>query len=141
MLKNIDPLLGPDLLHSLCAMGHGDAIAIVDANFPAEANARRLHRAEGIGATRMAEAILSVMPVDDFALPSAYCMAVEGDESEPSAMARAFARLLAVSGHGHEIGLLDRDDFYDRARRCFAIVATGEMLLYGNLILVKGVIG
>ncbi len=53
MLKGIDPLLGPELLATLRAMGHGDEIVIVDANFPAAANARRLIRAEGVSATRM----------------------------------------------------------------------------------------
>ena len=47
MLKNIDPVLGPELLEVLRAMGHGDEIAIVDANYPAGTSARRLIRMEG----------------------------------------------------------------------------------------------
>ena len=62
MLKGIDPILGPELLATLRAMGHADEIAIVDANCPAAANARRLIRAEGVTATRMVQAILSVLP-------------------------------------------------------------------------------
>ena len=63
MLKGIDPILGPDLLRVLAAMGHGDEVVIADANFPAEANARRLVRVDGVDATRAAEAILSLLPL------------------------------------------------------------------------------
>ncbi|TGU57688.1 transporter, partial [Mesorhizobium sp. M2D.F.Ca.ET.147.01.1.1] len=47
MLIGIPPLLGPQLLATLRAMGHGDEIAIVDGNYPAEEQARRLIRADG----------------------------------------------------------------------------------------------
>src|SRR5271169_2948722 len=64
MLKGIDPLLGPDLLHTLAAMGHGDEIAIVDANFPAASTARRLVRIDGAGAPAVLSAVLSLLPLD-----------------------------------------------------------------------------
>lgn len=66
MLKNIPALLGPELLSTLRAMGHGDEIAIVDANFPAEFLGPLVIRADGVSATDMLDAILSVMPLDDF---------------------------------------------------------------------------
>src|SRR5262245_50933021 len=78
MLKGLDPLLGPDLLATLRAMGHGDEIALVDANFPAQANARRLLRADGIDAVVMVRAVLSVLPLDDFVTHAALRMAVVG---------------------------------------------------------------
>ena len=65
MLKGIDPLLSPDLLRVLRAMGHGDEIAIVDGNYPAEEHGKRLIRLDGHAAPRILDAILSVMPVDD----------------------------------------------------------------------------
>ena len=66
MLKNIPPLLGPELLATLRAMGHGDEIVIADANFPAEFLGPTVHRADGISATDILEAVLTVMPLDDF---------------------------------------------------------------------------
>ena len=36
MLKNIPPILSPELLKVLCEMGHGDEIILADGNFPAE---------------------------------------------------------------------------------------------------------
>ena len=72
MLKGIDPLLGPDLLCALRAMGHGDEIAIVDANYPAQAHAKRCVRADGHSATAMLEAILTILPLDRFVETAAF---------------------------------------------------------------------
>src|SRR6478609_5827696 len=76
MLKGLDPLLGPELLSILRAMGHGDELALVDANFPAAASAKRLVRLDGIPATRVLTAVLSVLPLDDFVDSPATRMAV-----------------------------------------------------------------
>jgi len=140
MLKGLDPLLGPDLLAALRAMGHGDEIVLADANFPAEALARRLCRVDGVDASRMAQAVLSVLPLDDFAPAAAFRMAVVGaPDSEPE-IVDAFRAVLIEAGYAGPIEAIERLAFYDRARAAFAIVATGEMRLYGNLILRKGVI-
>ena len=141
MLKGIDPLLGPDLLRVLAAMGHGDEIVIADANFPAEANARRLVRLDGVDATRAAEAILSVLPLDEYvAAPAAVMAVVEDPDVEPAIVAEF--RRLAAAAHGQPVTFerVERFAFYERARRAFAIVATGERRPYGNLILTKGVL-
>jgi len=140
MLKGIDPLLGPDLLAILRAMGHGDEIAIVDANFPAAALATRLCRADGIGAERLLRAILTVLPLDDFVPSAAFRMAVVGAPDEVPPVAVAFAGVLKDAGYDGPIEALDREQFYARAARAFAIVATGETQLYGNLLLTKGVV-
>ena len=66
MLRFIDPVLSPDLLSILRQMGHGDEIAIVDANFPAATMGKRVVRADGVTATHLSEAILKLMPLDDF---------------------------------------------------------------------------
>lgn len=139
MLKGIDPLLGPELLAILRAMGHGDEIVVADANFPSAALAQRLVRADGIDALRMLEAILSIMPLDDFA-PAAFRMAVVGKPKEAPAIAHEFQKLLRKVGEKRPIEVLERNAFYERARGAFAVVATGETRLYGNLIIKKGVI-
>ena len=87
------PLLNADLLHALRAMGHGDEIAIVDANFPATTMARRLIRMDGVSATRAAEAILSVLPLDDFVDRPAIRMQVVGDAKSVPAVCREFRAL------------------------------------------------
>jgi L-fucose mutarotase len=139
MLKGIDPLLGPELLAILRAMGHGDEIVVADANFPSAALARKLVRADGIEAPRMLTAILSLMPLDDFA-SAAFCMAVVGKPGEVPPIVLEFQNVLRRNGEARVIEALERNAFYDRARGAFAIVATGETRLYGNLILKKGVI-
>ena len=88
MLLGIDPLLTPDLLMILRAMGHGDEIAIVDANYPAKSNAKRLVRLDGADATQALNAILSVLPLDSFVKAPANCMQVVGKPKEiPPAVA------------------------------------------------------
>jgi len=138
MLKNIDPLLSPELLHALRAMGHGDEIAIVDANFPATALARRLIRQDGVTVTRALQAVLSVLPLDGFVDRPVHTMQVVGD---PGGVPEVVARMRQMIGAPDLCGMLERESFYLRARDCFAILQTGETLLYGNIILKKGVIG
>ncbi|TRL40755.1 RbsD/FucU family protein [Rhizobium straminoryzae] len=137
MLINIDPLLSPDLLHVLRAMGHGDEIAIVDANFPGTTNARRLVRLDGISVTEATRAILTVLPLDDFVDVPVFTMEVVGS---PEEVPPAVAELRALVGERGACGTLERHAFYARARDCFAIVQTGETRLYGNIILKKGVV-
>ena len=139
MLKNIDPLLGPDLLAALRAMGHGDEIAIVDANYPASSSGRPLIRLDGISATRAAQAILSVLPLDDFTPDNAWHMQVVDDPQADLPIFAEFRQALKDSNGGRLAGL-DRFEFYDKAQSAFVLVVTGEDRLYGNLLLKKGVI-
>lgn len=139
VLKEIDPVLGPGLLAILRSMGHGDELVVADANFPATALARRLERADGVAATRMVRAILSVMPLDDFVPRALFCMAVVDNEEQPT-IVREFESIAREAGYTAGIEALERQAFYDRARSAFAIVASGETRLYGNLILKKGVV-
>lgn len=141
MLKGIDPLLGPDLLQVLGAMGHGDEIVIADGNFPSESHALRLVRLDGVSATRAAEAILSLLPLDEFVENPAAVMAVVGDPDAEPAIVAEF-RSIAEAAHGAAVNFarVDRFSFYERAREAYVIVATGERRLYGNLILKKGVL-
>jgi L-fucose mutarotase len=141
MLKGLDPVLGPDLLAILRGMGHGDELALVDANFPAAANARRLVRLDGIVAPRVLEAVLSVLPLDDFVDSPATRMAVVGDASAIPEICREFADIIGKAmGRPVPLAAVERFAFYQRARDAFAVVATGETRLYGNLLLRKGVI-
>lgn len=140
MLIGLDPVLGPDLLSMLRAMGHGDAIAVVDGNFPAASVAKRLVRADGHHLIRVMNAILSVLPIDTYDGPAVFTMAVVGDaDAIPPAVVDIHA---SVAAHGYRspVAPIERHAFYDRARACFAIVATSEKRLYGNVIIRKGVV-
>ena len=141
MLKNIDPLLPPELLATLRAMGHGDEIAIVDANFPAESSGRLLIRVDGSDATTVAGAVLSVMPLDSFVPCAAFHMQVVDEPAANPPIFKEFRALLRKhEPKAAKLEGIERFAFYERVKQCFAVVATGERRLYGNLILKKGII-
>jgi L-fucose mutarotase len=139
MLRGIHPLLSPDLLHALASMGHGDRIAVVDANFPALSHARRLVTLPGTTAPDVLEAILSVMPVDDFEPHPVAVMQVVGDAAMIPEAVRAFAAILSRHDLPAPSGL-ERHAFYRAAAEAFAVVQTGERRFYGNILLTKGVV-
>ncbi len=141
MLKHLNPLLSPALLHALRSMGHGDEIAIVDANFPAESSGPRVIRMEGVNATRVLDAVLSVMPLDDFVPEACFRMQVVGDPDREEPIFEEFRKIIAArEGEAFPLASLERFAFYERASACFAMVSTGERRLYGNIILKKGVV-
>ena len=141
MLKNIPPLLGPDLLHALAAMGHGDTIAIVDRNFPATSNARRLISLPGTNLDEVFEAVLTVLPVDTFVEPAVWRMGPVGDESQMLPVHTAIQTALDdAEGRAVTMGTLDRFEFYRRASEAFAIVSTTDDRPYGCFLVVKGVV-
>ena len=140
MLKGLDPLLSPDLLRVLRAMGHGDEIAIVDGNYPAEEHAKRLVRMDGHGAPRLMDAILSVMPVDDMVPEAVWRPAAHGDPKRMEPVFEEFTTVLMKHEPKQSITALVGEAFYNRVRNAFAIVASGEPRLYGNIVIRKGVI-
>jgi L-fucose mutarotase len=141
MLNGIHPLLHADLLHALASMGHGDELVIADANFPAASLARRLIPLAGVSAPDALDAVLTVLPLDDFVAQPAMTMEVAGDPDAVPAPVREFAAVFTRHQLGDtDIGHLDRESFYARARAAFAIVRTGELRPYGNILLVKGVV-
>ncbi|KQX35623.1 ribose ABC transporter [Devosia sp. Root436] len=140
MLKNIPPILGPDLLGILRAMGHGDEIAIVDANYPADAAGPALVRLDGVSATDALDAILTLMPLDDFVDEAAICMQVVGDASKREPVMDAFEAIVKQHEPGMGLASLERFAFYERVKTGYAIVQTGERRLYGNILLKKGIV-
>ena len=139
MLRGIDNLLTPDLLHSLASMGHGDRIAIVDANFPGTSSARLVHHLAGVDAGAVLRAVLSVLPLDDFIPDPAVTMQIVGDAGAVPEAVAEFTRILQAQD-GPAPTAIERYAFYDLAKTSYAIVQTGETRLYGNIILTKGVV-
>ncbi|MDO1585228.1 RbsD/FucU family protein [Rhizobium oryzicola] len=140
MLKGINPILSPDLLATLRAMGHGDEIAIVDGNYPALEHARRLIRLDGLDLIPVLDAILSVTPIDDF-VPEAIFRSTKGKERD--VLDPVHEEIIACCKR-HEpnqpvVPLLG-PDFYPRVKAAHTVVQTSEPRLYANVILRKGVI-
>jgi L-fucose mutarotase len=140
MLIGIPSILGPELLATLRSMGHGDEIAVVDGNYPAVEHARRLVRADGHGVIAVVDAILQLLPVDDFVPQALFRASVRGDVDALDPIHRAMIAVCEKRAPGHRLVPLQGDALYDRIKAAHAVVATSEPSLYGNMIIRKGVI-
>ena len=140
MLVGISPLLSPELLATLCRMGHGDEIVLADAHFPGERVGRRCLRADGLLVVDLLDGILPLFCLDAYVdAPVTMMAAVAGDNLD---LAVEAAYRAAVDRHWSAtppIAQLERFAFYDRTREAYAVVMTGETGKYGNIILTKGV--
>lgn len=140
MLKGIPPILGPDLLYVLRAMGHGDEIAIVDANYPADSAGPQLIRLDGLSATDVLDAVLTLMPLDTFVDEQAFGMEVVDHPKKREQTHKEFDKLIKKHEPGMKLSMLERFAFYERVHGAFAVVQTGERRLYGNVLLKKGIV-
>lgn len=146
MLKGIPAILSPELLKVLCEMGHSDRIVISDGNFPAETMGKDaiVVRMDGHGVPEILDAILQVFPLDTYVEKPVNLMELmdcdKGVIETPiwdeykSIVAKYDERGAAA------VGNIDRFDFYDEAKKCYAIIATGEKAVYANVMLQKGVV-
>ena len=140
MLKGIDPLLSPDLLATLRAMGHGDEIALVDGNYPGLEHARRLIRLDGHGVVRVLDAVLSVLPIDDFVPQAIFRATVKQDRDALDPVHAEMVDVCARHVPDIKVVPLLPAEFYERVKQAHALIQTSEPRLYGNIILRKGVI-
>jgi L-fucose mutarotase len=140
MLKGIDPLLSPDLLYALRAMGHGDEIALVDGNYPGLEHARRLIRLDGHGVLPVLDAVLSVMPIDDFVDEAIFRATVKQDREALDPVHREMVDCCARHVPDIKVVPLLPKEFYERVKTAHALIQTSERRLYGNIILRKGVV-
>lgn len=141
MLKGIPCVLPPELLKILMEMGHGDELVIGDGNFPAASTAARLVRCDGHGVAEMLDAILSLMPLDSYVEAPAAIMALSGGDTDIPPIWKDFQSLLnRWEPQCNRMEQMERFAFYDRAKKAYAVVATGETQLYANIILKKGVV-
>ena len=141
MLKGISPLLSPELLKVLAEMGHGDELVIGDANFAAQSLGQRVVRCDGLGGVELLDAVLSLLPLDTFVeTPVTLMQVVPGSLPGDPPIWKDFAATVEKYQPGVQIGQLERFAFYDRARKAYACVSTGERALYACIILKKGVL-
>ena len=146
MLKGIDPRMTADLLDVLMRMGHGDELALVDSNFPAHSTAAetatgRVIELAGLDAAGAAEMICGLMPLDGFVPEGAFWMQHDHQGTTPAPVHEDVVSVIAATmPEGGGVGSLERQTFYARARKAFAVVRTSEARAYGCFILRKGVI-
>lgn len=141
MLKGLSPFLTPELLKILCEMGHGDEIVLADGNFPSEAIGQRVVRLDAHAGTDVLKAIMSVFPIDTYSDPNAFLMEVVPGDNAETPIWDEYSHIMKESeGETVRIGHIERFAFYERAKKAYAVIATGETALYANLILKKGVI-
>jgi L-fucose mutarotase len=142
MLKGISPLISPELLKTLAEMGHGDEIVIGDGNFPAATMGKRCIRCDGHAVPELLDAILQLFPLDTFVeAPVTLMQVVPGALENNPPIWEEFRAIVENHQSGTKIGFEERFAFYERSKKAFATIQTGESALYANVILKKGVIG
>jgi L-fucose mutarotase len=139
MLKGISRYVGPELLAVLHEMGHGDEIILADAHFPGHSIGPRVIRADGISIQNLLEGILPLLELDSYAPPLVMMEVVPGDMLDPAVERDYMDTIRRHAPAAPTPERIDRHAFYARARGVFAIVMTGELRKYGNLLLKKGV--
>lgn len=144
MLKGIPKIISPELLKTLCEMGHSDTVVIADGNFPAESMGRnaKVIRCDGHGGAELLDAILQLFPLDTYVEKPVSLMAVvAGDKVETPIWDEYKSIVAKYDDRGADtVANIERFAFYEKAREAYAIIATGESALYANVILQKGVI-
>ncbi|MDO5496151.1 MAG: RbsD/FucU domain-containing protein, partial [bacterium] len=141
MLKGIDSRLSPDLLYLLAQMGHGDRLAIVDRNYPAESSDVPVVRMDAVDLVTALDAVLTVFPVDTFVeQPLGGMNQVDDPEAVPEVQREAFELVNRMEEREVGVERIERFAFYEAVRGCYAVVATGEDRPYGCIILTKGVL-
>jgi L-fucose mutarotase len=146
MLKGIDPRLNADVLYALRAMGHGDYLVLSDTNFPSDSVARetrirRLLRMENLTSAEAVEAILSVMPLDTFIDNAAERMEIVGKPKEVPAVQKEVQKVIdKAEGKSWPLKSIERFAFYEKAKKAYCVIQTGERRFYGCFVLTKGVI-
>lgn len=140
VLRGISSLLSPDLLAVLCRMGHGDEIVLADAHFPGESFNARVLRADGVRIAPLLDAILPLFVLDAYvSAPIAMMAPVPGDSLDQNLLAAYRVSIERHAPQTPETSFIERFAFYERTRKAFAVVMTGETAKYGNILLKKGV--
>ena len=141
MLKKIPKNLSPELVKVLMEMGHGDEIVIADGNYPAASNARNLVRCDGLSVPELLKSILEIFPLDTYVEKAVALMEiVPGDTVVPTIWEEYHKIIAEAEAENPEVEHVERFCFYERGKKAYAIVATGETALYANILLRKGVV-
>jgi L-fucose mutarotase len=139
MLKGISKYISPELLVILHEMGHGDEIVLADAHFPGHTFGRECLRADGVNIATLLDGILPLFELDSYAPPLIMMDVVAGDALDPAVESDYMAVVHKHAPNAPAPLRIDRFAFYDRAKEAYAVLMTGELRKYGNIILKKGV--
>ncbi len=144
MLKNIPPILSPEMLKVLCEMGHSDRLVIADGNFPAASMGKDaiVLRCDGHGVPELLDAILTVFPLDTYVEKPVNLMQVVAGDNVQTPIWETYKEIIARHDpRGAEtIDCLERFAFYEETKKVYCIIATSESAQYANIMLQKGVI-
>lgn len=140
MLKKIPKILSPQLLKTLMEMGHGDEIVIADGNFPSHTLSQHVIRADGLSGTEILKAVMELFPLDAYSEQQVYLMEVVPGDDYQAEIWNEYEAILHSSGESFTVGYIERFAFYERAKKSYAVIASGEEALYANIILKKGVV-
>ena len=119
MLININPILNPELLYHLRAMGHGDKLVLTDANFPAYSHSlnNKVIRLDGVNIYEAAKAILSVFPLDSFIASAAERMQVDNKPEELTECHKDFIKKKFLHGQAVCLGVVIGCMMHQKKRR------------------------
>ena len=143
MLKKIPAIVSPALIKVLMEMGHGDEICLADGNFPSQSMGKRVVRLDGHGTPDILKAILEYFPLDTFVQRPVMLMETVDSNTPQPDIWDEYKRVIEQSEEKkafEKFEMIERFEFYERAKECYAVVATGETALYANIILKKGVV-
>ena len=144
MLKGIPAILSPELLKVLCEMGHGDTIVIADGNFPSETIGKnaKVIRADGHGVPELLDAILKVFPLDTYVEKPVSLMRVMPGDKVETPIWDVYKNIVSKNDERGAAAFseVERFEFYEKAKKAYAVVATGETAIYANIMLQKGVV-
>ena len=141
MLKGIPSIISPELLKILMEMGHGDEIIIADGNFPGASLANKLVRLDGHTGSEVLEAVLKLLPLDTYADNFVLMQKMECDKNMEIPVWKDYERIAAAGDKGFsKLTFIDRFEFYERAKKAYAIIATSETAQYANILLKKGLV-
>jgi L-fucose mutarotase len=141
MLKGISPLISPELLKTLASMGHGDELVFADVHYPGESLNKKVIRADGLKITDLLQAIMPLFELDQYVeYPIIMMEPVKGDELDLKVESSYLNGIAPFCKNSIKLNRIERFEFYERSKKAFAIVMTGETAKYGNIILKKGVI-
>lgn len=140
MLRGIHPAINPTLLATLSEMGHGDEILFADAHFPAHTFGKKVIRCDGVSVATLLEGVIPLFQLDQYvAQPIIMMQPGEGDQLDPSVEQKYLTAMSSEDVLATQVARVERFAFYERVKSCTAVVLTGELAKYGNIILKKGV--
>lgn len=144
MLKGISPLISPELLKVLCEMGHSDVLVIADGNFPTETVGKnsKVIRADGLDVPELLEAILKLFPLDSYVEKPVSVMQVTPGDKVETPIWEEYKKIVSKEDNRGEDAFaeIERFEFYEKAKKAYAVIATSETALYANIMIQKGVI-